>query len=136
MDLPVRQANNVPATRSDHPVTRQTGLSAQNIDTIVNTGAVIAKELMEISRIRTAAKAEVEVIEAHTRALRERVRGEVDRLDAMRQTLGKRGDEAVKIIQAVLPLIPEAERHKAMEDLRKMIDSVIADQGSPTAGQP
>jgi hypothetical protein len=137
MDLPVRRTDNVPATRAGQVPSTQTRFSEKQVDAMITHGAKvlesaasIARDLTEIARVRATSEAEVTVIEARTRALRELVRGEVDRLDAMRQTIGKRGDVAVQIIQAVLPQIPESDRLNAMEELRKMIDSAIADKGA------
>ncbi|WP_442809186.1 hypothetical protein [Trinickia soli] len=146
MDLPTRGATKLPVARSEALTKQRSGLTERHVDVLVDSGAnllacagSIAKDLVEIARIRAESEAEVERIEARSRAIREAFRAEVDRLGAMRDIIGSRGDAAAKLIREVLTHIPESDqvsRQRAIEMLTKMIDSVVADKGPSFGPQP
>lgn len=142
MDLPARRPATVPAERPGTPAMRRGGLTEQQVDVLIAGGTqaaanvvTIVANLSEIAKIRANSQAQVEQIDAHSRAVREAFRAEVERLSVMRDTIVTRGDTAVKLIREVLAGIPESDpqsRQHALEMLTKMIEVVVADPGATT----
>lgn len=113
---PVRETR-LPQTRGRAPLTEH------QRDIIVQAQADVAREiaggasecvklLLEIHKIRQASEGQVAVIEAQTESLRERFRGEVQKMREERARLGDQGDITVNIIRelrAMMRDIPDGD---------------------------
>ncbi|WNC92147.1 hypothetical protein RI103_28125 [Paraburkholderia sp. FT54] len=131
MDLPSRGVAKTPDARTDASIAPRSKLTERQLDVIVDSGAQlvsIAAGVMDIVKIKAQTQHEVAQIEARSRAVREAIRGEIERMEAARETIVTRGDVAIKLTRAVLQDFTEydsATRQLALETLTKLVDSAI-----------
>ncbi len=140
MDLPVRRINSTPAVRPGIQLVPHATLKNEHITALVETGGKvaegvmsIAKDLVEISRIKAESHAEVAGIEARSHAMVSSLRAETERLMAERKGIRTRGEAAVALIKAVLKAIPESDhatRQIAIASLNQLVATVVATNNS------
>lgn len=132
VDLPERKAPAaaVPAAQPGQPAAKR-GLTERQMDMAIEGtvqvlgGAVsIARDLIDIARIRTQAAADVARIEAQTRDVVERMKVEVEKISAEGDNVLKRGQAAAAVIEAALKFIPESDtaaRALAIDTLKTLV---------------
>ena len=139
MDLPSRSVVKTPDARTDAIIAPRTKLTERQIDVIVDSGAQlvsIAAGVMDIVKIKAQTQHEVAQIEARSRAVREAIQGEIERMEAVRETITTRGDVALKLTRAVLQDFADYDsttRQLALETLTKLVDSAINEKGAGAA---
>ncbi|MEY4766653.1 MAG: hypothetical protein RI907_3326 [Pseudomonadota bacterium] len=137
MDLPVRQGAVTvrPVEKLPAPATasnRNLKLNEQHVTALVNTGTEvaqgvlsIAKDVVDIMRIRQSAQAEVAVIDARTRAVVDALRAETAKLLEVHNGVRVRGEVATQVIRTVLDAIPEADRLAALAHLNDLVAKAL-----------
>lgn len=142
MDLPVRRINSTPTVRPNAELVPRVSLTEQQVSTLLETGGrvadgvmSIAKDLVEISRLKAQSEAEVAGIEARTHAIVASLRAESERLIAVRKGVRTRGEVAVSLIKTILETIPESDhvaRQNAIAMLNQLVATVISEPDSST----
>ena len=142
MDLPVRRINSTLTGRQNAELVPRVSLTEQQVSTLLETGGrvadgtiSIAKDLVEISRLKAQSEAEVAGIEARTRAIVASLRAETERLIAVRKGVRTRGEVAVGLIKTILEKIPESDhvaRQNAIAMLNQLVATVISEPNSST----
>jgi hypothetical protein len=136
LDLPKRPSGLTISTNSGNEV----ALSEQQLDQVVN-GVVqaaadlgsIAKDLVEIAKIRTAADAASKIMRERAAAAMVEAKAEVERLCASGVLARDRGSATVQVIGAInagIALIPEcdyASRHSLIEQMGGIVSEVCKD---------
>ena len=143
INLPMRRNNSSPAVRpnvrQDSQLTTRGSLNEKQVSSLIETsGKVaqgvmsIAKDLVEISRIKAESAAEVAGIEARNHAMVAALHAETERLMAVRKGIRTRGEAAVEVIKAVLMSIPESDhaaRQAAISNLNQLVATVVSEGG-------
>lgn len=142
MDLPVRRVNSTPVVRPDAQLVPRVSLKEQQVSSLIETGGKvaegvmsIAKDLVDISRIKAESEAEVAGIEARSFAMVAALRAETERLMVVRKGIRTRGEAAVNVIKSVLENIPEsdqASRQSAIALLNQLVATVVSENTSST----
>jgi hypothetical protein len=146
MDLPMRSATKLPVPNSTAASTNRGALSEQQVNMLIQGGAVVAEQVVSaardylaIVRIRAESQATVDEIDARSRAVCNAIRAEADRLMVVRDTIKSRGDAAVQVIRAVMDSIPETDhagRKIAIEELSKLVTIAVSGSDAPATPKP
>lgn len=140
LNLPIRRINSSAATRPNFQNPHRVSLSGQQVSSLIETGGKvaegamsIAKDLVEISRIKAESAAEVAGIEARTHAMVAALRAETERLMAVRKGIRTRGEVAVDVIKSVLTSIPESDhvtRQFAISSLNQLVATILSENNT------
>jgi hypothetical protein len=136
MDLPVRSVKKQPGHYTTLVPESRGGLTERQRDVLVSSAANIAMDLMEIVKLRAQTQQEIDLIEARSQALRVAIRGEIDKMQAARDTLVSRGDVVVRLTRELLQNIADvdpATRQTMLETLTRLVDSTINAKGADAA---
>lgn len=136
IDLPVRRVNSNSTVRLDFIPASRIPLNSNQVSSLIEKGGKvadgvmsIAKELVDISRIKAESQAEVAGIEARSHAMVAALRAETERLMEDRKGIRTRGEAAVALIKAVLEAIPESDhatRQIAIIRLNQLVATVVS----------
>ncbi len=140
LNLPIRRINSSAVTRPDAQTPHRISLSGEQVSSLIETGGKvaegamsIAKDLVEISRIKAESGAEVAGIEARTHAMVAALRAETERLMAVRKGIRTRGEVAVDVIKSILTNIPESDhvtRQLAISSLNQLVATIISENNT------
>ncbi len=105
--------------------------TGQVID-VLGKGLEVAKVFTEITRIDTEGRIQVNAIDAQTRQMEIRIRGEIERLREAGYTLKNRGQIAHELTDSQLtflnnPALPEAVKVELVKGLPKVIEATLND---------
>ncbi len=135
IDLPARKMN-YPSVENNSTTGLGVVLNEQQVGQLIETSSkivegtvAIARDLVEIGRIRAQSQSEVEVIRARSQALVVVLRAETDRVMLEHDGVRTRSEAAISIIQAIMKNIPEADqssRVAAIDILNDLVKTVLA----------
>ncbi len=139
VELPKRNGR-TPLAKPAEQSEKKGGLTERQMDIAVEgsvqivVGAMsIARDIVDIARIRSTAAADVARIEAQTRDVVEKMKVEVQKIVAQGEVTFNRGKAAAAVIEATMKFIPESDasaRAKALDMLTTLIAAATAEGGS------
>jgi hypothetical protein len=132
-DLPPAKKGAVQIIPPRQQVEKSPRLNEKQMDQLLDgtfqmvSGALsLAKDWMEIERIRETADADVARIDAETRRIVEQIKAEAEMIAKQGDATLKRGQAAAAVIDAILKNIPESDT-TARARIIDMLPSLIAD---------
>ena len=139
VELPERKNRMQPVAQTQQ-VQKPGGLNERQMDITVEgnrqviIGVVtIARDILEIVRIRSTATADVARLEAQTRDVVEKMKIEVQKISAHGESTLNRGRAAAAVIEATMKFIPESDavaRAKALDMLRMLVADATGERGN------
>lgn len=139
VELPDRKGRtNLPANTDRQ--TEKRGLTERQKDMAIEgsvqvlTGVVsIARDIMDIAKIRASAAADVARIDAQTREVVGKMKMEVEMITAKGKSTLSKGQAAAAVIEATMKHIPESDtaaRDKALDMLKSLVAQVTGEDGN------
>ena len=112
---------------------RQMDITVEGNRQVIIGVVTIARDILEIVRIRSTATADVARLEAQTRDVVEKMKIEVQKISAHGESTLNRGRAAAAVIEATMKFIPESDavaRAKALDMLRMLVADATGERGN------
>lgn len=139
IELPDRKGRTNLPTNTDRQ-TEKRGLTERQKDMAIEgsvqvlTGVVsIARDIMDIAKIRASAAADVARIDAQTREVVGKMKMEIEMITAKGNSTLSKGQAAAAVIEATMKHIPESDtaaRDKALDMLKSLVAQVTGEDGN------